>query len=86
MSSREDYRWTKEAQNLNEGYVSKKTNKSDNVPKESNEKDNNSNNVLVNVYMELDNEQFDKWTDFLVWLKNNRLLKNHGHESKEFEL
>ena len=30
----------------------------------------------INFKTQLDKEQFDKWTDFLVWLKNDREFKN----------
>lgn len=42
-----------------------------------------TNTVIVKAELELDDEQFDKYSDFLIWLKNNRRSKGQIKEKCE---
>lgn len=42
-----------------------------------------SRETIVKCDLTLDKEQFDKYTDFLVWLKEDREKKNSGKENND---
>lgn len=37
--------------------------------------------IHIKTALELDSEQFEKWTDFLTWLKTDKEMKNQEHDS-----